>query len=65
MQNPIKMVAAKLVAEGLTASSYTKAKAKRKTARCAAPRYIHLMIDGFSPEIKKAMARIRKQSRKK
>jgi hypothetical protein len=60
LKKHINGIAARLLNEGLTGSSYTKAKAKRATKGVVAPVFVHKMIDGFSPEIKKAMIKMRK-----
>jgi hypothetical protein len=60
VQKKIDMIAGKLLNQGLTPSTYTKAKAKEKTKNVVSPTFVHKMIDGFSPEIKKAMAKMKK-----
>lgn len=60
LQKHIDDVAAKLLAEGLTAYTYSKKKAKRLTKHVVAPVYVHKLIDGFSTEIKKSMRKLRK-----
>lgn len=60
VEKHVDRIAGKLLAEGLVASQYTKAKAKRLTKNTVAPTFVHKMIDGFSPEIKKAMVKMRK-----
>jgi hypothetical protein len=54
-------IAAKLLAEGLTAYTFTKKKAKQLTKNVVAVTYVHKLIDGFSKDIKAAM---RKKSKK-
>jgi len=61
LQSYIDKIAGKLVAEGLVASRYTKAEAKRLTKNVVGPAFVHKMIDGFSPEIKKSMIKMRKK----
>jgi hypothetical protein len=55
LQRRISNIAGKLINEGLTSSTYTKAKAKQLTKNVAAPVYVRKMIDSFSPEIVKEM----------
>lgn len=59
LKRHITNIAAKLLSEGLTPSSYTKAKAKEKTKNVAAPVFVRKMIDSFSPEIKKEMTNLK------
>ena len=59
----IDRLAGKLLAEGLVGSKYTKAKAKRLTNDVVGKVFVHKMIDGFSPEIKKAMIKMDKKRR--
>ena len=61
LKKHIDRIAAKLLNEGLTGSSYTKEKAKKATKGVVAPVFVHKMIDGFSPEIKKAMIKMNKK----
>ena len=63
LQKHIRLIAAKLLNEDLTVSSYTKAKAKAATKNVVAPKYVHRMIDGFSKEIKAAMKEMSKKSK--
>jgi len=65
IQRGIKAISGRLLAEGLTFSTYTKAKAKAKTKDAAAPVYVRGMIDAFSPEIKSEMKAMRKRNPKK
>ena len=60
-QEHIDKIAGKLLAEGLTPSTYSKPKAKQLTKGVALPVFVHKMIDGFSPDIKKSMSKMRKK----
>tara|TARA_R110001599_G_C11796118_1_gene614331 strand:- start:235 stop:441 length:207 start_codon:yes stop_codon:yes gene_type:complete len=61
VQKHVNKIAGKLLAEGLVPSQYSKAKAKKLTKNVVLPVFVHRMIDGFSPDIKKAMAKMKKK----
>jgi len=61
LKKVLNRVAAKLYNEGLTYSSYTKNKAKRRLNDVVASVYCKKLVDEFSPEIK---AELKKYSRK-
>lgn len=57
----VNQIAGRLLAEGLAPSRYTKAEAKKRTAGVVGAVIVHKMIDSFSPEIKKAMIKMKKK----
>ncbi|NTW18165.1 MAG: hypothetical protein HGA42_00525, partial [Nostocales cyanobacterium W4_Combined_metabat2_030] len=62
----IERIASKLVNDGnLTASTFTKGKAKRTLSNVANPGYIKRIIDNFPTEIKKEMTLVRRSNLKK
>lgn len=61
----IASLAGKLINEGLTASTYTKMKARKATLDVVAPVYVRMLITNFSPLIKKEMASIRRVKKAK
>ena len=61
LEKYVDRIAGKLLAEGLAPSRYTKAEAKKRTAGVVASVFVHKMIDSFSPEIKKAMVKMKKK----
>lgn len=60
IQTRINAIAGKLLAEGLQPSQYTKAKAKAKTRNAVGKKLVHKIIDGFSPEIKAVMKKMKR-----
>ena len=54
----IKLLAGKLIAEGMNSKTYTKAVAKEKTKSVVSPVYIHRLIDKYTPQIKAEMKKI-------
>jgi len=58
-KDKIKQIAGKLLSEGLTPSTYTKQKAKNATKNVVVRKFVHKMIDMFSPEIKAEMKKMK------
>jgi hypothetical protein len=54
----IKLVAGKLIAEGLNPHDYTPEKAIEMTSGVAAPRYVEMLIQRHSPLILKEMKKL-------
>jgi hypothetical protein len=62
----IERIASKLVNDGsLTASTFTKGKAKKTLSNVANPVYVKKIIDNFPTEIKKEMTLVRRLNLKK
>jgi hypothetical protein len=56
----IEAIAGKLLAEGLTPETFTKAKAKARLKDTTLPVFCYMIVDKFTPELKKEMRTLKK-----